>query len=134
MALVPPLDDDDFDPDLLDFVQFFKGPLGVIPNSVGKLGPGLDTRGDDGYVLAPPSWHPNGRRYSWSVDSEANFTSAPPWLYAALAECAEAKTTPVEEWRAIAGNSIAEGMRNETLTRLAGHLLRISLTPMSRWI
>jgi uncharacterized peroxidase-related enzyme len=34
MALVSPLNDEDFDPDLLDFVQFFKGPLGVIPNSV----------------------------------------------------------------------------------------------------
>lgn len=34
MALVPPLDDEEFDPELLDFVQFFKGPLGVIPNSV----------------------------------------------------------------------------------------------------
>lgn len=34
MALVPPLDDADFDPELLEFVQFFKGPLGVIPNSV----------------------------------------------------------------------------------------------------
>lgn len=34
MALVPPLGDEDFDPELLEFVQFFKGPLGVIPNSV----------------------------------------------------------------------------------------------------
>jgi len=34
MALVRPLIEDEFDPDLLDFVQFFKGPLGVIPNSV----------------------------------------------------------------------------------------------------
>lgn len=34
MALIPPLDDEDFDPELLKFVQFFKGPLGVIPNSV----------------------------------------------------------------------------------------------------
>jgi len=34
MALVRPLNEDEFDPDLLDFVQFFKGPLGVIPNSV----------------------------------------------------------------------------------------------------
>jgi uncharacterized peroxidase-related enzyme len=34
MALVPPLVDEDFDSDLLEFVQFFKGPLGVIPNSV----------------------------------------------------------------------------------------------------
>ncbi len=34
MALVRPLDENEFDPDLLEFVQFFKGPLGVIPNSV----------------------------------------------------------------------------------------------------
>ncbi len=34
MPLLTPLTDDRFDPDLLEFCQFFKGPLGVIPNSV----------------------------------------------------------------------------------------------------
>ena len=34
MALVRPYEESEFDPDLLEFVQFFKGPLGVIPNSV----------------------------------------------------------------------------------------------------
>jgi len=34
MALVTPLEEKDIDPDLLELVQFFKGPLGVIPNSV----------------------------------------------------------------------------------------------------
>lgn len=34
MALVPPLDEEAMDADLRDHVQFFKGPLGVIPNSV----------------------------------------------------------------------------------------------------
>jgi uncharacterized peroxidase-related enzyme len=34
MALVRPLEENEFDADLLEFVQFFKGPLGVIPNSV----------------------------------------------------------------------------------------------------
>lgn len=34
MALVRPLEENEFDSDLLEFVQFFKGPLGVIPNSV----------------------------------------------------------------------------------------------------
>lgn len=34
MALVQPLEENKFDQDLLEFVQFFKGPLGVIPNSV----------------------------------------------------------------------------------------------------
>jgi uncharacterized peroxidase-related enzyme len=34
MALVTPLQDQEFDAELLEEVQFFKGPLGVIPNSV----------------------------------------------------------------------------------------------------
>lgn len=37
-----------------------------VPNTVGALGPGLDTRGDRGYVLAPPSRLPGGE-YSWQV-------------------------------------------------------------------
>lgn len=34
MALVPPLEEPEMDTDLREHVQFFKGPLGVIPNSV----------------------------------------------------------------------------------------------------
>ncbi len=34
MALVPPLGEAEMEPDLREHVQFFKGPLGVIPNSV----------------------------------------------------------------------------------------------------
>ena len=34
MPVVKPLDESDLEPSLREFVQFFKGPLGVIPNSV----------------------------------------------------------------------------------------------------
>jgi len=27
--------------------------------------PGVDVRGDDGYIVAPPSLHASGRRYEW---------------------------------------------------------------------
>ncbi len=34
MAIVRPLEEDEIQPELLADIQFFKGPLGVIPNSV----------------------------------------------------------------------------------------------------
>lgn len=52
-------------------------------NSTGKLGPGIDTRGRGGYVLLPPSWHPSGRRYTWT--RRGPIADAPEWLLAALA-------------------------------------------------
>lgn len=50
---------------------------GPVPSSTGK---GLDIRGDGGYVIAPPSVHPNGRRYEWDDTSEQQFAEAPQWL------------------------------------------------------
>ena len=34
MEIVKPLNENDIDPSLLEKIQFFKGPLGVIPSSV----------------------------------------------------------------------------------------------------
>jgi hypothetical protein len=50
-----------------------------------KLLPGLDTRAAGGYVAAPPSVHPSGRRYRWIVPpGEAELAQAPEWLVALL--------------------------------------------------
>jgi hypothetical protein len=51
---------------------------GPIPCSVGRIGPGLDVRGDGGYVLAPPSVHPGGLRYRWT--NNRPLAVAPEWL------------------------------------------------------
>jgi hypothetical protein len=60
---------------------WFRYPAGLqIGSTAGRLGPGLDTRGNDGYVVVPPSVHPNGRQYAWSVDCADEFADAPDWL------------------------------------------------------
>ena len=49
-------------------------------NQSGKLGPGLDIRGEGGQVVAPPSVHPTGAHYEWAIDSPLEAADAPQWL------------------------------------------------------
>jgi hypothetical protein len=41
----------------------------AIQSTAARIAPGIDTRGDGGFVIAPPSIHESGRAYAWSVDS-----------------------------------------------------------------
>jgi hypothetical protein len=51
-----------------------------VPNSAGRLGDGLDVRGDGGYVVAPPSRHQTRRLYRWIGADDDSLPSAPGWL------------------------------------------------------
>jgi hypothetical protein len=104
---------------------WFRHPGHSVKNSAGKIAPGIDSRGDNGYVLVPPSLHPSGRRYCWSVDCAGTIAPAPGWL---LAEVTERKNgngaLPSSEWRELVQAIVAEGSRDCTITKLVGHLLR----------
>jgi hypothetical protein len=52
---------------------------GPIQTTVGRIAPGIDTRGDGGYIVAPPSIHPSGRPYAWRCSYD-QLATAPDWL------------------------------------------------------
>jgi hypothetical protein len=62
---------------------FYDRPEVSIPNAVGRLPgvpealPGIDLRGDGGYVVAPPSTHTSGRRYRWD---RRRIADLPSWI------------------------------------------------------
>jgi bifunctional DNA primase/polymerase-like protein len=47
----------------------------------GALGTGVDLKADGGYVVAPPSIHPNGQPYEWMLETfELNTADTPSWI------------------------------------------------------
>lgn len=64
----------------------FKHPGGRIGNRA-NIRPGIDFRGDGGYIVAPPSEHASGRKYSWLPDKipgERHLAPMPEWLLGML--------------------------------------------------
>jgi len=98
---------------------YFAHPGGRVPNSAGRLGPGLDVRGDGGYVLAPPSGHISGGTYQWEASSEPGMlplAPMPEWMLGPPATTAQ--PAPAVE------DVIPEGQRDSTLASLAGSMRR----------
>jgi len=110
----------------------FRHRLG-ISNARGGLPIGIDLRGDGGYILAPPSIHPNGRTYAWDVDAHPEETALadwPEWLFAIILTTRRQRAPELpENWRLLVADGVREGRRNEAIARLAGHLLRKYLDP-----
>lgn len=81
---------------------------------------GIDTKGDGGYVLAPPSIHKSGNRYTWTATSGR----ASPWREIAPAATLERGQIedPAMRWVAtLLQQGLVEGSRNDAIARLAGY-------------
>jgi len=100
---------------------------------------GVDVKSDGGYIVAPPSNHASGRRYSWDVGTLDNaLADARTWggwptmleqFSAPIMAAENGVTSPVN----VSGEPIPEGSRNMTLIRVAGRLRAqgLDLEPMA---
>lgn len=98
---------------------YYTHPGGTVRNSVDRVSPGVDIRGDGGYVLLPPSVGSNGNSYSWV--SEADL-SHPKWLHL-NEDRDEEKDKPKEHWLERVLLGVGTGERNDACAKLAGYWL-----------
>lgn len=104
---------------------YFKMPEIDIKSSVSKIADHIDIRANGGYVVAPPSVHENGHRYTWeNFALNKDFPEAPSWLISLISNI-EKEHLPVSSvLEEIA--SAPEGERNYTLYRRAISLINRS--------
>jgi replicative DNA helicase len=140
------------------FHLYMKHPGFDVRGSVNKS-IDLDVRGDGGYVVAPPSVHGSGRIYEWREDLSIFDLEPPeckPWMIEYLknggnstnvtektkikADSTDQRHTskskpgePTSPYAEILKNGCLEGSRNQTATKLTGHLFKIGLAENEIW-
>lgn len=87
-----------------------------INNRVGVI-PGVDIRGDGGYIVAPPSVHPNGTPYTWDEKCDPEIMPLHPIDDNIRFLLHKGNNAPTMKYLAPA--KIPEGERNHTLFQLA---------------
>jgi hypothetical protein len=94
--------------------------------------PGIDVRGNGGYVVAPPSVHPNGGTYQWADAGTEYYALAPDWLIDVVTKrqgiAGESKSP--DDWRSFFARSFDGSRRASAIAKASGFLLRKHIDPM----
>lgn len=107
---------------------YFKWPGYPVKNFAGKL-PGVDLRGDGGFVVAPPTLHPDTQKpYSWIVPPWSIPFATLPWQIVRLVDRKSSFTSTKSDMGSTkTGDSdgsflagVGEGRRNQRAAELAG--------------
>lgn len=109
---------------------YFGHPGGFVHNRA-SMAPGLDVRGDGGYVVAPPSVHPSGLGYRWvpgHTPTDIALAPVPGWVVE-LATDRQHPGHSLAFWRALLHQGVTEGARNTSIARLTGRLLWHGVDP-----
>ena len=99
----------------------------LYPNDVPKIAnrvgifEGADIRADGGFIVLPPTRHPNGRQYEWVK------TGFPGVFPKALLDIQSQPKAQGDGWITEALRGVSEGGRNDTCARLAGYFFRKGL-------
>jgi len=95
-----------------------------LRNTASQLAPGVDTRGEGGYVLVAPSNHISGGLYRWDDDGGLETAAPLPMPPAWVDACDQGKGPRAARAPVGAADVIIEGGRNLHLTSLAGAMRR----------
>ena len=100
---------------------YFRYPAGYEVRNLagrsvhGEFLPGIDVRGDGGYVVAPPSIHPNGAIYEWLVTPwQTSLADAPAWLLNLLA--VKDMPAPVLDYNSVQDTPLAPSYLEKALS------------------
>jgi hypothetical protein len=104
------------------FHFFYEYPKGLdLRNTAGKIGPGIDTRANGGYVVLPSSLHTSGKHYELIDDARPR--PLPEWLLERLTADKNKQPAKVVNFQERArttsrGGVIPEGQRNQELFKI----------------
>jgi hypothetical protein len=92
----------------------FALPENMIIRNRTDFFPGIDVRGEGGYIVVPPSSHVSGHKYCWdpAADLDEPLAQAPRWWLDLYAQTVSPSPTSPEA-------PIPNGQRNDTLSRMA---------------